>query len=77
MHQIKIFNGLEGDTGRLAKEVNEWLKTSKAKVVNVFGNIAPQSVSEKPDPGRLASSESGPTRRFAPSDVLLVVVYEE
>jgi hypothetical protein len=52
------------------------LKTSKAKVVNVFGNIAPQSMLEKSDRGRLAGTEAASGRRFAPSDVMLVVVYE-
>jgi hypothetical protein len=77
MHQIRIFTGIEGDTQRLAKDVNDWLKQSKVKVVNVFGNIAPQSAMERADPGRLAGADTGSARRFAPSDVMLVVVYEE
>jgi hypothetical protein len=77
VHQIRIFTGIEGDTARLAKDVNDWLRQSKVKVVNVFGNIAPQSALERHDPGRIAGAETGPARRFAPSDVMLVVVYEE
>jgi hypothetical protein len=77
MHQVRIFTGIEGDTQALAKNINDWLQQSKVKVVNIFGNIAPQSAMERQDPGRLAGADTGPARRFAPSDVMLVVVYEE
>jgi hypothetical protein len=76
MHQVRIFTGIEGETEKMAKDINDWLKTSKVKVVNVFGNIAPQSTLERPDGGKLAGADAGPGRRFAPSDVMLVVVYE-
>ena len=77
MHQIRIFTGIEGDTARLAKDVNDWLKSSKAKVVNIFGNIAPQSPLEKSETSKLMGAEYSSARRFAPSDVMLVVVFEE
>lgn len=70
MQQIKIFKGIETETSSLEAEVNAWLAETGVRVVNVFGNIAPQS----------ASSDSGPGlggSRFAPSDVLMVVVYEK
>jgi hypothetical protein len=76
MHQVRIFSGIEGETEKMAKDINDWLKTSQVKVVNVFGNIAPQSMLEKSDRGKIAGSDSGSGRRFAPSDVMLVVVYE-
>ena len=76
MHQVRIFTGIEGETEKMAKEVNDWLKTSQVKVVNVFGNMAPQSMLERSERNKLAGAEGGPGRRFAPSDVLLVVVYE-
>jgi hypothetical protein len=76
MHQVRIFTGIEGETARLAKDINDWLKQSNVKVVNVFGNIAPQSALEKPETTKLFGAESSP-RRFAPSDVMIVVVYEE
>lgn len=76
-HQIRIFTGHEGETAKLTDEVNAWLKQSKVRVVNVFGNIAPQSTLEKPGGGKLTGAEVGPGRRFAPSDILLVVVYDE
>lgn len=75
-HQLRIFTGIEGETARLADEINDWLKKSKVKVVNVFGNIAPQSAMERTDPGKLFGSETS-SRRFAPSDVMIVVVYED
>lgn len=76
-HQIRMFTGHEGETGRMTDEINAWLKQTKVRVVNVFGNIAPQSALEKPSAGKLAGAESGPGRRFAPSDIFLVVVYDE
>lgn len=71
MHQIKIFIGLESEVPVLESEVNTWLSASKARIINVFGNISPQSfpVDEK---GVVISKSS-----FAPSDVLLIVHYEK
>lgn len=69
MHQIRIFTGLETQKAEIEKEINAWIKEQGAEVVQVFGNIAPQTVA--PDAPR---SESG-SRRFGPSDLLLVVVY--
>ncbi len=74
MHQIKLFEGSEDGLTHLEKEVNQWLRESNARVVQVFGNIAPQSVLPAPD-NRVLSTE-GSTRRFAPSDILVCVVYE-
>jgi len=68
MHQIKIFKGVENDLQAMTQEINAWLAQSKARVLNMYGNIAPQSYSES---GRgLTKSE------FPPSDVLLVFLYE-
>lgn len=74
MHQIKLFEGSEDALSTLEKEVNAWLRESNARVVQVFGNIAPQSILPASD-NRALSTEGG-TRRFAPSDVLVCVVYE-
>ncbi len=69
MQQVKLFKGVENEIGALEKEVNDWLSRSGAKVISLTGNIAPQSV--KPDgEGGLGNS------CFAPSDVLMVVLYE-
>ena len=43
MHQIKIFKGLENELPELEAAVNDWLRNTAARIVNVFGNIAPQS----------------------------------
>ena len=68
MHQIKIFKGVESDLMALEAEVNQWLSKTNARVVNMLGNIAPQSAAAKPEV--LSMGE------FPPSDVLLVMVYE-
>jgi hypothetical protein len=70
MHQIKIFKGVESNLTGLEKEVNQWLYQSKARVANMFGNIAPQSIRPNTDPETLGKG-------YAPSDVLLVVLYDE
>ncbi len=67
MQQIKIFKGVETDVNSLESDVNGWLKQNGAKVVNIFGNIAPQT-----------RGHEGPAeRRFSPSDILITVVYEK
>ena len=70
MHQIKIFKGLEDDTTTIEHDVNQWLKDNQVKVVQVFGNVAPQALST-------AAMKSTLTRtNHPPSDVMLVVLYE-
>ncbi len=71
MHQIKIFKGLENELPELETAVNEWLRNTAAVIVNVFGNISPQSGSGDAKQHGLTRSE------FPPSDVMLVVVYEQ
>ncbi|MBI2948785.1 MAG: hypothetical protein HYY23_14190 [Verrucomicrobia bacterium] len=71
MHQIKIFKTLETDVGLLEKQVNAWLAESKVRVINMFGNIAPQS--PPPEESAPAISKSP----HPPSDVFLVVLYEQ
>jgi len=70
MQQIKIFRGLESEVPAVEKEVNEWLAGTKAKVVQIFGNLSPQSAPlEQKMPGLHRGA-------YAPSDILIVVVYE-
>ena len=70
MHQIKIFKGLEDDTTTIEHDVNKWLKDNQVKVVQVFGNVAPQALSS-------TAMKSTLTRtNHPPSDVFLVVLYE-
>lgn len=72
MHQIRLFKNVETGIREMEKEINDWLKSSKAKVVNVFGNIAPQS-----GKGEVSMADArGGARQFCASDVLVVVVYE-
>ncbi|QDT18124.1 hypothetical protein [Alienimonas californiensis] len=70
MQQIKFFKATEADLTSLETEMNDWLRDSGAKVVQVFGNIAPQTV--VPDDASHGLTKSA----FAPSDVLMAVVYE-
>lgn len=76
MHQIKIFKGVENESDAIERQVNDWLRKSGVRIVNVFGNIAPQSVMTAPTGGQLVGAETAAGRRFAPSDILLVVLYE-
>ena len=71
MHQIKTFKGLESDLTGLEHEVNQWLAQSRVKVVQIIGNIAPQSIAPSAKGSGLTTTE------FASSDVLFVVVYEK
>ncbi len=68
MQQIKIFKSIESDVTELERDINARLKESGARVVNVFGNIAPQTIT---DPDKAKG-----TRGFSPSDVLIVLLYE-
>ena len=71
MQQIKIFKGIESDIVALETEVNKWLAESQAEVINMFGNIAPQTTSSELKHSGLTKSA------FAPSDVLLVILYKK
>ena len=74
MQQVKIFSGIEGETRQLEKKINTWIAETGVKVLNITGNIAPQSVLPSEDTKKLTG---GGTRRFAPSDVLIIVTYEK
>ena len=68
MRQIKLFKGIENEVDSVEREINQWIRTSGAQVVSISGNIAPQTQKE---PGGGLSRTA-----MAPSDVLLVVLYE-
>jgi len=68
VQQIKIFKSIESDVSDLERDINAWLKESGARVVNIFGNIAPQTIA---DPEKARGN-----RAFSPSDVLIVLLYE-
>ena len=77
MQQIKLFVGREDHAGELETEVNAWIAESGATVLSIAGNIAPQSVMPSKEGGSNLSSSGTHTRRFAPSDILVVVTYEK
>lgn len=64
MQQVKIFECLENEITSLEDAINQWLRESGARIISITGNIAPQSAT------------SQPKARPAPSDVLLIVLYE-
>ncbi len=64
MQQVKIFKTVDTELQDLERQINEWLAESKARIVSMTGNIAPQA-------GKHATQGS-----FSTADVFLVVVYE-
>lgn len=77
MQQIKLFVGREDHTGDLEAEVNTWIAEAGATVLSIAGNIAPQSVLPSKEGGSNLSTTGTHTRRFAPSDILVLVTYEK
>ena len=71
MQQIKIFKGLETEIGALEGKVNAWLAQGGVRVINIVGNIAPQSPPPDEKSGALGMSA------FSPSDVMIIVLYEK
>ena len=69
MQQVKIFKGVENEIKALEDEINAWLVESQSEVLQISGNIAPQTASAKSSASGLTQSE------FPPSDVLVVVLY--
>ena len=77
MQQVKVFVGLEGQTVELENEVNGWIRDNGAKVISITGNISPQAIlPEKAPTSAGIGGTGGLSRRFAPSDVMVLVVYE-
>lgn len=70
MQQIKIFKGIEHELTALEDEVNAWLVESQAEVLQIIGNIAPQTTSSKQSASGLTQGE------FPPSDVIVIVLYK-
>lgn len=70
VNQIKIFKGLEDDTSTIEHDVNEWLSENKVRVIQIFGNVAPQTLAPETVKNTLSKTN------HPPSDVLLVVLYE-
>lgn len=70
MQQIKIFKALETGTDELESEINQWLAKNPGRVIQIIGNIAPQS--QKSSGGDQYLSKSP----HSPSDILVIVLYE-
>ncbi len=70
MHQIKLFVDLESNAQAMEDRINDWLKESGAKVINIVGNVAPQTVTAESKGTALAE------RKFSSSDLFGAVVYE-
>lgn len=70
MQLVKLFTGLEGQTEALEQEINGWVQNTGAKIIQVTGNIAPQST------GQGTSSDGLGVGGRPPSDLFLVVLYE-
>ena len=77
MQQIKLFVGREDHTADLEAEVNTWIAESGVNVLSIAGNIAPQSVLPSKEGGTNLSTTGTHTRRFAPSDILVLVTFEK
>jgi hypothetical protein len=71
MNQIKIFKGLENDLKSLEQDLNAWLAESDVRVLQIFGNMSPQTIQPRAVGGGLSTTD------FAPSDVMLVVLYDK
>ena len=56
MQQVKIFKTLEGEIAQLEKLVNAWLANSSVRVLQITGNIAPQSRAIDPKTGSISAS---------------------
>lgn len=70
MQLVKLFTGLEGQTEVLEQEINGWVQNTGAKIVQISGNIAPQST------GQSASSDGLGGGGRPPSDLFVIVLYE-
>jgi len=67
MQKVKLFKSIESELLNMEKEINDWIKTSGARVISVTGNIAPQT----------GGSSGIPLGSFSASDVLIVIMYED
>ena len=68
MQQVKIFKSIESEIPAMEEEINAWLSESGARVVQMSGNIAPQT--------QVENSLGGGGSSFSSSDVILMIVYE-
>ena len=65
MQQVRIFKSIESEITVMEEEINAWIADSGAKIIQVTGNIAPQT-------------EAAPGMgSFSSSDVLITVLYDK
>jgi hypothetical protein len=72
MQRVKLFKGLETEVEALEQQVNDWVESEGAKIIQVTGNIATQSYNPAAKSGSSLQSNVA-----AASDVLIVVLYEK
>ena len=68
MQQVKIFKSIESELDQLETDINRWiarLHKKGGRVVNIEGNIAPQT-----------GSGGGPMSSFSASDILVIILFE-
>ena len=70
MHQVKFFKGGELKMSEMEAEINKWLASEPIRVIQIFGNIAPQG--PKTDLEAINTAYSA----YAPSDIFIAVLYE-
>ena len=68
MQQIRIFKSIESEVTDLERQINGWIQESGARVIHMFGNIAPQTV--------ISETAAASGRAFSPSDIMIIVLYE-
>ncbi|HIM68449.1 MAG TPA: hypothetical protein EYM45_07795 [Verrucomicrobia bacterium] len=72
MQRVKLFKGLETEVEALEQQINAWVESEGAKIIQVTGNIATQSYNPAAKSGSSLQSNVA-----AASDVLIVVLYEK
>jgi hypothetical protein len=72
MQRVKLFKGLETEVEALEQQVNAWVESEGAKIIQVTGNIATQSYNPAAKSGSSLQSNDA-----AASDELIVVLYEK
>ena len=72
MQRVKLFKGLETEVEALEQQINVWVESEGAKIIQVTGNIATQSYNPAAKSGNSLQSNVA-----AASDVLIVVLYEK
>lgn len=72
MRLVKLFKALEVEVDVLEQKINQWIAAQggKIQVLQVTGNIAPQSEAPGGKGGGLGSAGNA-------SDVLIVILYEK